>query len=145
MDTRHFNIDPHPKDRIFVVTAKSSVALKTMMAKLRSHVLASVEDNMLGDLAYTLSERRSRMSVAAAVRASSRNQLAERLEQWPRKLSPTPNNRPLRLGFVFNGQGAQWHAMGRELIDAYPVFGSGIQRADRILRDMGSTWSLRGQ
>ena len=49
-----------------------------------------------------------------------------------------------RIGFVFNGQGAQWHAMGRELIAAYPVFGSAILRADQMLKEYGATWSLHG-
>jgi acyl transferase domain-containing protein len=139
---RNKHCDVSPRARIFVVSANDSVALKAMMANLANHVLTSVGDSMLGDLAYTLSERRSRMSLVAAVRASSRDELAGRLEEWSRK--PSHVIRPPRLGFVFNGQGAQWHAMGRELISSYSVFGSAIQRADEILRRYGSTWSLRG-
>lgn len=114
-----------------------------MMAKLANRVLTSVEDEALGDLAFTLSERRSRLPLAAAVRAGSRDDLVNRLAKWSRK--PSPAVRPPRLGFVFNGQGAQWHAMGRELIEAYPVFASSVQRADEILRANGSKWSLHGQ
>jgi hypothetical protein len=34
--------------------------------------------------------------------------------------------------------------MGRELINAYPVFGRSIQEADEILKEYGAPWSLRG-
>lgn len=55
-------------------------------------------------------------------------------------------NRPddLQLGFVFTGQGAQWHAMGRELYGQHgcPVYKSALERADRCLRKLGSQWSL---
>lgn len=135
--------NPILRDRVYVVSANDSVSLQAMMANLAKHILTSIEDDMLGDLAYTLSDRRSRLSLTAAVQGSSRAELASRLTQWSRKLSPTM--RPPRLGFVFNGQGAQWHAMGRELMNSYPVFGSAIHKADEILRSYGSTWSLRGE
>ncbi|TVY84967.1 Highly reducing polyketide synthase azaB [Lachnellula suecica] len=134
------NYDMIPRDRVFVVSANDSVALKSMMANLARHVLTSVEDNSLNDLAYTLSERRSRMSLTAAVRASSVVELSSRLNQWSRRLSHS--TRAPRLGFVFNGQGAQWHAMGRELIASYPLFACLIQKADEVLRQYGSTYSL---
>ena len=34
--------------------------------------------------------------------------------------------------------------MGRELIDAYLVFGRSIQEADEILKEYGASWSLKG-
>ncbi|KAL2167896.1 hypothetical protein VTG60DRAFT_683 [Thermothelomyces hinnuleus] len=37
---------------------------------------------------------------------------------------------------------AQWYAMGRELITAYPVFGAAVHRAGQILKDFGASWSL---
>jgi acyl transferase domain-containing protein len=33
---------------------------------------------------------------------------------------------------VFTGQGAQWHAMGRELVKTYPVFALTIEVADGV-------------
>lgn len=47
-----------------------------------------------------------------------------------------------RIGFIFTGQGAQWHAMGKELMDAYPVFSSTMKRIDECLADLGATFSL---
>lgn len=50
----------------------------------------------------------------------------------------------LQIGFVFTGQGAQWHAMGRELYGqhGYAVYTSALDRADRYLRRLGAHWSL---
>lgn len=141
--TNYSDIDA--RERIFVVSAKSSTTLGAIAARLAKYVLALRDDKVLGDLAYTLSERRSRLPISLAVRATNRNELATRLD--PQLLLPhlSAHNRPPRLGFVFNGQGGQWYAMGRELMKAHPIFNAGIQRADQSLRDIGSKWSLRGQ
>ncbi|KAF4622818.1 hypothetical protein G7Y89_g14207 [Cudoniella acicularis] len=49
---------------------------------------------------------------------------------------------PPRLGLVFNGQGAQWFAMGRELSASYPVYKQTLEECDQIIRSFGSDWSL---
>ena len=48
-----------------------------------------------------------------------------------------------RLGFILTGQGAQWPAMGRELLD-FPVFNQSLQAADLFLRRLGCTWNMTG-
>ncbi|KAI0116097.1 polyketide synthase [Hypoxylon sp. NC0597] len=129
-----------PTHRIYVVSAKDSAALKNRVTSLASYVRNSSKDYRLGDLAYTLSERRSRLPAVVAVRAGNADELAERLEQLSANTPHATAKRP-RLGFVFNGQGAQWHAMGRELI-AYPIFESALRKADKALKGHGATWSL---
>ncbi|KAI1408612.1 polyketide synthase [Hypoxylon sp. FL1857] len=126
--------------RIYVVSAKDSAALKNRVTSLATYVRSSLSDDRLGDLAYTLSERRSRLPAVAAVRAENVGELANRLDQISANVSHATGKRP-RLGFVFNGQGAQWHAMGREL-KAYPIFDLAIKKADETLKGYGATWSL---
>ncbi|KAF4556508.1 Highly reducing polyketide synthase azaB-like protein [Elsinoe fawcettii] len=92
------------------------------------------------DLVYTLNERRSRFSWTIAVAASDTRQIREALKQPT--LKPVQASRSPRLGFVFTGQGAQWYAMGRELIFRYPVFRSSLQAANEIFRSFGAEWSL---
>lgn len=95
------------------------------------------------DLAYTLANRRSRLPWTTAVSARSLEELADR---WANSsVAVTQSSKHPRLGFVFNGQGAQWFAMGRELIGAYPVFRSSLEKADQLLRSLGASWSLRGK
>ncbi|KFY24016.1 hypothetical protein V491_02322 [Pseudogymnoascus sp. VKM F-3775] len=131
------------KSRVYIFSAKDSLACKTTTKKFAVYLrtlIESAQDQCPGDLAYTLAERRSLFSWLVAVRARSLADLADRLEQPTLKGSRT--TKQPRLGFVFNGQGAQWHAMGRELIQAYPVFNNAIREADGILKVYGATWSL---
>ncbi|KAI3391026.1 hypothetical protein diail_8105 [Diaporthe ilicicola] len=130
--------------RVFVLSAADADTLRTVAHNLSNHLKRGME---LGesvshsDLAYTLAERRSRLRRVAAVRANSTAELAECLERHPLKISTSSKKK--RLGFVFNGQGAQWNAMGRELLTTYPVFASAVQEADAVLRDYGADWSLQ--
>ena len=52
-------------------------------------------------------------------------------------------NQTIELGYVFGGQGAQWYAMGRELL-AYPVFAASIEAATLYLSSLGCEWSAKG-
>ncbi|KAF3038704.1 putative PKS-like protein biosynthetic cluster [Didymella heteroderae] len=128
------------RSRIFILSAKDQVALKGMIGNLATYVKAIPENESLGAIAYTLSERRSKYPWLAAVRASTSTELIEGLSQS--SLKGTHATKKPRLGFVLNGQGAQWHAMGRELLAAYPVFGDAVHRADAILKGYGASWSL---
>ncbi|KAL8714476.1 MAG: hypothetical protein Q9225_006581, partial [Loekoesia sp. 1 TL-2023] len=129
--------------RVYVLSAKDPVTCLNMAKNLAVYLRRATQEGHQpspSDLAHTLLERRSRLPWAVATRASNLEELAERLEQPTFK--PLNATKQPRLGFVFNGQGAQWYAMGRELITAYPVFGASIHRADQILKDYGANWSL---
>ncbi|KAK1988400.1 type I polyketide synthase [Colletotrichum cereale] len=130
--------------RVFILSARDAETTKKMASGLAAHLRHLIDtgtDLSLDDLAYTLAERRSRLGSVAAVKARTLNQLLDGLEGSLR-VHQTASKMP-RLGFVFNGQGAQWHAMGRELMGAYPVFAEAITDADEILRSYGAEWSLK--
>jgi acyl transferase domain-containing protein len=44
--------------------------------------------------------------------------------------------------FVFSGQGAQWHAMGLELMSFSRIFKSSISAMEDVLRRQGCPWNL---
>ncbi|KKK24815.1 hypothetical protein P175DRAFT_0548914 [Aspergillus ochraceoroseus IBT 24754] len=128
---------------VYVVSAKDSVASQGMNKNFAAYIRESIANGtapLPADLAFTLSERRSLFTWVTAIRAKSLEELADRLDEPDRKGSRA-TKKP-RLGFVFNGQGAQWYGMGRELINAYPVFRAALMEADRILKEYGATWSL---
>jgi len=134
------------KSQVYIISSKDSAVTQAMNMRLAAHIRESTKigsELLPSDLAYTLAERRSRFPWATAVRARSLAELANRLGEPERKVSRAMRNP--RLGFVFTGQGAQWHAMGRELTGAYPVFGAAIRRADQILKEYGAIWSLEGR
>jgi acyl transferase domain-containing protein len=100
------------------------------------------ESRYIADLAYTLSEKRSRLAWRSFAVASSLDQLVQSLEQGLTK--PVRSRRSPKIGFVFTGQGAQWYAMGRELL-YYPVFRGSLENADSAFRNLGSTWLIVGE
>ncbi len=145
----HCSNDEKDKDasRLYLISAQDPVTAKSMGRNLASHLRFQIEAKNApspADLAYTLSKRRSRLSWVAAVRAGNLSELADQLDDSATlKVAYVSNTKQLpRLGFVFNGQGAQWHAMGRELLHAYPEFATAVHRADVILRSYGADWSL---
>lgn len=142
-------IDPlvsFPEDsraRIFILSAFDKASGKIQAKRLASYLRErrSVNSqNLLGDLAFTLAQRRSILPYKTAVSASSVAQLIDAVGSDAivySKATKTP-----RLGFVFTGQGAQWHAMGRELIGEYPVFRNSLVTASKYLKMIGASWSL---
>ncbi|KAL2807793.1 thiolase-like protein [Aspergillus granulosus] len=58
---------------------------------------------------------------------------------WKEKIGNHP-----RVGFVFTGQGAQWYAMGRELIQQSSLFHQVLERCDDILHELpdAPTWFI---
>jgi acyl transferase domain-containing protein len=94
----------------------------------------------LVDLAYTLDTRRSSFFTNSFCVASSH----EDLRSFGDKISkPVQRSSDLKLGFVFTGQGAQWHAMGRELL-AVESFKATTLRMEEYLTGLGCSWSLLG-
>ena len=130
--------------RIFKLSGKDEGTTKKMISQLREHLMSSEEDEkkLLWELAYTLGQRRSTFAWSIAITARTKKDLIEALE--PANATPVKSDGKPRLGFVFTGQGAQWHAMGRELIAAYPVFRDSVYEADRCLKELGGTWSVIG-
>ena len=94
----------------------------------------------LESLAFTLSQHRSSLPWKSFLNVKSLTQLHDLKRQLTKPIRSAPN---LRLGFVFTGQGAQWYAMGRELL-FYPVFKNSLQNAELCLRSLGCQWSLMG-
>lgn len=100
------------------------------------------QNSLLPNLAYTLGQRRSHLTYKVAIPARSSAELIPALAGS--ELAPVRSTKEPRIGFVFTGQGAQWHAMGRELLDAYPVFAATMEKIDRYLFDLGADFSLLG-
>lgn len=97
----------------------------------------------LSNLAYTLAAHRSYFPWKVALAATSISSLTQRLATDVVK--PTKASQAGGVVFVFTGQGAQWYAMGRELISVYPVFRHSLEMADLCLRGLGTWWSLLGE
>lgn len=139
----------HP--RLYILSATNQASCQKMARNLRDHLLSRYqepedEQNLLDNVAYTLGSHRSRFSFSLSFSADSLEGLGHKLQD--EQLLPIRaihDTKQPRLGWVFTGQGAQWYAMGKELLDAYPVFREAILECDAYIREMGAKWTIMGK
>ncbi|KAK2861322.1 Type I Iterative PKS [Arthroderma sp. PD_2] len=93
------------------------------------------------DVAYTLGERRTHHAFRIAITANNFNELAEDLND-DALLPQRASDEPLKLAFIFTGQGAQWPQMGRELLNSHPIFAQTVKECSDFLESIGSDFSL---
>ncbi|RAL14312.1 type I polyketide synthase [Aspergillus homomorphus CBS 101889] len=93
----------------------------------------------LHDLAFTFCARRSQLAWRSFVVAKPSEDLRSITEKLSPPVHATANP---RIGFVFTGQGAQWYAMGRELIDRYDVFRDTLIDLSKYLKSLGCEWDI---
>lgn len=98
----------------------------------------------LQDLAYTLATKRTTFQWRSYCLASSLDDLAKTLATDSSLSKPLRTRGAPNIGFVFTGQGAQWYAMGRELL-AFPAFRESLWSASSYMQELGSPWSLYGK
>ena len=116
------------------------------MSSLKQYLslrLDDKNDSFLGDLAFTLGQRRSLLPWKATYIADSLTSLISSLEKPD--LHPLRSVKVPRVGFVFTGQGAQWHGMGRELFGSNLVFASAIDAAANAILKIGASYNLRDE
>lgn len=142
------NISPYTsssiRQRIFLISGFDEDSCKAQVQSIGGYLARneSVADNeLLDDVAYTLNERRSRFMWKTAVTGSSVQDLAGSLtsDSKPRIFLKKPT-----LAFVFTGQGAQWPGMGKELLEAFPVFLDSVSKFDSLLADIGAPFKVQG-
>ena len=133
------------KHRIFYFSANDVNSLKRLTDLYAEHIDhrdVHDENSFLDNLSYTLCTRRSTLRYGVAVIANSRKDLISKLRET---LLPTMRGTDIpKLAFIFTGQGAQWWAMGRELLD-HPLFYATLALCDGIMKDLGVTWSIFGK
>ena len=83
-----------------------------------------------------------------AVVGESASKAANRLDSWRRgeqvpgtAAGIAPRGAPPKVAFVFSGQGPQWWAMGRELLEHEPLFREAVERCDRAIHRYAG-WSV---
>jgi acyl transferase domain-containing protein len=129
--------------RLFVFSSFDENGIQRLAQTYHEHLSKkslSLEDEgpYLDDLSYTLASNRTKLGWRASVVARSLSSLLASLGNKPKAIRA--DSEP-HLAFVFTGQGAQWFAMGRELI-AYSAFSQSLFTADKYLTEIGCPWSL---
>ena len=134
------------RERIFVLSSFDEAGVQRLAQAYRNHLLGKPsklgnEDRYLDDLSYTLACKRTSFVWRTYVIASSTSSLAQALESHSKPVRSETN---ARVGFVFTGQGAQWFAMGRELLN-FPVFRQSLVDAGLYLKQLRCHWNLMGR
>ena len=105
---------------------------------------------MWNDLCYSLNERRSqlphRLALAFGSTAEASKTLADYANDcvgWDKLVSyGEVNSTDPKIVFMFGGQGSQWYAMGRQLIETEETFKEAILAVSNMVKDVGMSWSL---
>ena len=121
-----------------VVSANDSASLAANTRSLCAHLMNPNVKVDLADVAYTLSERRTRLFHRAFV-STRTTDLHENLFTVAKQSPKAP-----KVGFLFTGQGAQWPRMGRALVEAVPWVRSTLDDMDKVLQSLPNPpeWSL---
>ncbi|RDW76877.1 putative Polyketide synthase (JCVI) [Aspergillus mulundensis] len=125
----------HP--RLLVVSANSEKSLARRIADIEIYVKEN--PNNLADLAFTLGERREHLAQRAfLLETEARESGSFHVGTADCKATP-------EVTFVFTGQGAQWPAMGKALIETFEGFRRSIEQLDRALEhlDRPPAWRLK--
>lgn len=128
------------RPRTLVFSANDEQSLRSYYKAMGRH-LANLDVSIrLRDLAFTLSERRSRHFYRGYVVARSCD-----LEGAFILGKARPD--PPRIGFVFTGQGAQWSEMGKGFVATFPAAKSLLKCLDEVLHHLPDppSWSLFGE
>jgi acyl transferase domain-containing protein len=130
------------KNRLFLLSGMTETTCKNQVQALKVYC-ETMTDQQLDSLVYTLSKRWEAFPWRWSATASSKEELLAKIDEpshVPRLVPKAP-----KVGFVFAGQGAQWFAMGRELLGSYSIYRDTMAAADRIYRKLGAEWSLIGK
>ncbi|OBT76519.1 hypothetical protein VF21_05368 [Pseudogymnoascus sp. 05NY08] len=121
-----------------ILSANGASSLQANIRALCTHLINPRVKVDLAELAYTLSERRTRLFHRAFVTTRS-TELNENLFTATKKLSSAP-----KIAFVFTGQGAQWPEMGKELLETFPLTRTILEELDQVLQSQPDPpqWSL---
>ena len=129
------------RQRLYVLSAASQRSLRKQVTTLASYLMEPhFSTGFMGNLAFTLGERRSmhewRLVVAAETQQELMNALKDEAYVQNRVVSIP------KVGFVFTGQGAQYAKMGQDLLAWSTEYSDTLRAADRKLQNLGASFSL---
>ena len=127
------------RPQVLIFSGNDEQSLKSYCRALRNHIVNPAVMINIADLAFTLSERRSRHFNRGYVLAQSTD-FDEGAIVYGKH-----NTEELKLALVFTGQGAQWSQMGKSLIETFPAANILLKNLDDALQSLPTPppWSLK--
>ncbi|KAH9229906.1 hypothetical protein K456DRAFT_1843894 [Colletotrichum gloeosporioides 23] len=133
------------ESNVLLLSASNPKSLELLHQDYEQYTIASSGRCKLSDLAYTLGCRRTKLKYRGFFIARN-DTVGQRTTIQPElRLSVASSDEPKTLVFVFNGQGAQWPTMGKNLILKNIVFRQCIRDLDGALRKLKSAWTIEGE
>lgn len=128
-----------------LLSAKAPAALQ-QMAKRYGEFLQQSSDAEFYDIAHTAAFRRARLKNRLIVEGEKPSEIAEALLAYAAgdnspAMASEAFSREGKVGFIFNGNGAQWGGMGRQAYAGGGRFREKIDEIDKIIAQMAG-WSL---
>lgn len=133
-------LDVTEQPKLIVLSANSQSSLEASAKTLAAHLLNPAVTVDLQDLAYTLSERRSRL-FHRAFSIQTNTHISASSFEFGKSIG---EKEEMRVGFVFTGQGAQWPQMGKQLLYTFPRAREIVEDLDKVLQGLPKppAWSL---
>jgi thioester reductase-like protein len=138
---------PVQRPYLLPISAKDAQALRHYVEAYRELLAETSLD--IADVCYSAGERKEHHDHRLVALGRDAAELRKRLGAWLRSSGPVDGIMVGRarttvpsLVFVYTGQGAQWWAMGRQLLEREPVFRRTVQEINDLLQPL-TGWSLR--
>lgn len=128
-----------PRPTVLTFSARSTEALDALTLKYAEVLEKS--DIALADYGAVTALRRGHHEHRRAVVAARPAEAAAKLRAGEFVTGQVARARSGKVAFLFNGQGPQWYAMGRELLETAPVYRDKIIECDRLAREYVD-WSI---
>ena len=155
LDAAKDHVSVHPKELIPRRADPSKNLILPLSAHTHSSLVKFIEDLACSDLehihsedlAFTLSVRRSNLTVRGFLLAKSSTISSDIHPSKLQVLKALSEPVQLPLAFIFTGQGAQWTSMGSLLLERFPTFHRTIQELDSCLSGLPNppSWTIRGE
>lgn len=138
------HVTPPAQSRLLVWSAPDEGSLRRLVQcyvpYYQKHILGA--QPRIDQLAFTLSSRRSHMLWRTF--ALSHEQEEEEAETFDIAKPLRASSDTGGIAFVFTGQGAQYVAMGLELLQ-YPIFAKTLRQINEVFRNLGCEWDVNGK
>ncbi|KAJ5788006.1 hypothetical protein N7457_002996 [Penicillium paradoxum] len=130
------------RPKLIMWTSHEQAGIDRTATQLMQYLASQDETDpsLFANLCHTLSTGRSQFPWKTYTVASTIEELSSSLTGGSHP-KPVRSSQSPTLCFVFTGQGAQWYAMGRELL-SYETFRSSLDDASGFMKELGSEWDL---
>ena len=127
--------------RLLPLSGKSDEALRDLTGRYLSWLdaLASEDEDLLADMAWTAGVGRSHFDHRAGIVFQDVESLREKLQALAETSERQEPLTATKVAFAYTGQSSEWIGMGKELYESEPVVRAVLDRCDKVLREEWDT------